>query len=191
MEPHKGDNAIYKLIAALKAAECKSKVIELIEKLVAKEGFDLSDEPSGELTICIGLLNKTNNDIKFSVDIRYPVTCSGNEIFAAIEKLCEKYGAKAEIDSHHEPIYFPEDAPLIKLLGEAYKEATGQEAGCYSTGGGTYARTLCGRGVAFGPVFPDSPPARLHMANENLPEEDYFKFAGICFEAVKKLAEDE
>ena len=43
-----------------------------------------------------------------------------------------------------------------------------------------------GKGVAFGPVFPDD-KCNMHNADESLDEEKFFKHAQICLEAMYKL----
>ena len=58
-----------------------------------------------------------------------------------------------------------------------------------SMGGGTYARALGGRGVAFGPVFPDAHPSNLHMPNENLSMKEFMLHAEICYRAMCRLAQ--
>ena len=56
----------------------------------------------------------------------------------------------------------------------------------YTTGGGTYARQLGGRGVAFGPHFPGD-PINMHNADESMDKENFFKHAQICLEAMYRL----
>ena len=190
MEPQNGESAIFALLDALKAVGYNSPLVPLIFSLKDKEGFNFSDERSGELTSCVGLLNKKDEKLVFTLDIRYPV-CTNNETLTEIVKsIAERYGATVRVRGHQEPINFSDDAPLICMLKEAYEEVTGKPASCYSTGGGTYARALGGRGVAFGPVFPDAPDARLHMSDENLRKDDYFAFIEICYAAMKKMAEN-
>ena len=61
----------------------------------------------------------------------------------------------------------------------------------YSTGGGTYARELGGKGVAFGPFFPDEPDRRLHNTNENSDIDRFMLHAQICLEAMYHMAVDD
>ena len=76
--------------------------------------------------------------------------------------------------------------PLISILKEAYKEITGEEANLYYTGGGTYARSLNNRGVAFGPIFQGEEP-RLHNSNENVDVEKLMLHAQICLESMYRM----
>ena len=63
---------------------------------------------------------------------------------------------------------------------------TGEEVDIYSTGGGTYARKLGGRGVAFGPNFKGD-DIRMHNADESVDYNNFFKHAQICLEAIYRL----
>ena len=65
---------------------------------------------------------------------------------------------------------------------------TGKPMVPVAMGGGTYARALHGRGVAFGPVFSDSRPCNLHMPDENLSVEEFMLHAEICYRAMCRLA---
>ena len=85
--------------------------------------------------------------------------------------------------NHETPLHLGDSSPLIKLLKSSYKSVTGEEPAVYSTGGGTYARKLGGRGVAFGPVFPDD-TCRMHNSDESLDEEKFFLHAQICLQAM-------
>ena len=78
------------------------------------------------------------------------------------------------------------DSELIRLLSESYSAVTGEEAPLYTTGGGTYARQLGGRGVAFGPNFPDD-DVHMHDADESVDKQNFLKHMQICFEAMYRL----
>ena len=47
---------------------------------------------------------------------------------------------------------------------------------------------LRNRGAAFGPVF-EGDPSRIHDADEGMTEENFWKHAEICLEAVRLMAE--
>ena len=81
----------------------------------------------------------------------------------------------------------PEDTPLIRMLKGAYETVTGGRARLYGTGGGTYARSLQNRGVAFGPVFPGE-ENHLHDADEFIEIEKFMLHAQICLEALFRMA---
>ena len=77
-----------------------------------------------------------------------------------------------------------EHAPFISLLKQAYQTTTGKEANLYATGGGTYARTVQGRCVAFGPLFEDEPNRNMHDANEHIDIKHFMKHGEICLQAM-------
>lgn len=149
-------------------------------------GIKMSDKPSGELTCCFGKVRINENESYFTIDIRYPVTKDGNEIFYKIKSLCKNNNLNAEIIHHAEPLYLPKDSETVKLLSEAYEEITGEKPELYSTGGGTYARMLSGKGVAFGPAFKDD-NVNMHNADESIDERKFFLHAQICMQAIFKL----
>ena len=74
----------------------------------------------------------------------------------------------------------------MTVLKDAYKAVTGEDARVYPIGGGTYARTMAGRGVAFGPMF-EGEDCRLHNADESMDLDHYMKHAEICLEAMYRL----
>ena len=87
---------------------------------------------------------------------------------------------------HGRPLYVEKDSELIRLLSDAYRSVTGEEAQLYSTGGGTYARKLGGKGVAFGPNFRDD-DIRMHNSDESVDKENFLRHMQICFEAMYKM----
>ena len=62
----------------------------------------------------------------------------------------------------------------------------GEYPDIYSTGGGTYARTMNNKGVAFGPVF-KSDFSNMHRPDESLDREKFFLHAQICLEAMYRM----
>lgn len=149
-------------------------------------GIKMKDEQSGELTLNVGKIDINSESAKAYLDIRYPVTRNGQAIFEIIRKRAEKEGIKATVVGHQKPLFIKENMPLISILKDSYKTITGEEANLYYTGGGTYARSLNNRGVAFGPVFEGEEP-RLHDSNENMDIEKLMLHAQICLEAMYRM----
>ncbi len=151
-------------------------------------GFDVacSDEPSGELTFNLGIIETQGKKLRIALDIRYPVTADGEEIENRLKKKASELGLGINIIENKEPIYLPTDNPLIQTLCRCYEDVTGEKGECYSTGGGTYARALANRGVAFGPANFDS-PTNLHEANESLSIDDLIKHMRVCCEAMYRM----
>ena len=107
--------------------------------------------------------------------------------FEKIKAAAKPYGVKAQVLAEQKPLFVPEDTPLILMLKGAYRAVTGEEAALYGTGGGTYARALQNRGVAFGPVFPGE-ENHLHDADEFIEIEKFMLHAQICLEALFRMA---
>ena len=133
------------------------------------------------------MIDISENNAKAYLDIRYPVTADCDEIITKISERAAYDGLVTKVINHELPLNVSEDLPVINILKQAYKEITGEDAEIYSTGGGTYARTLGNRGVAFGPVFKGD-PAKIHEADESISKENFLKHAQICLEAVYRLA---
>lgn len=200
MEPQKGLNAVEWLLWLITQAKGKTgnPVCDFVHRFIGLEydgrsiGVQVSDEPSGPLTLNLGYLHMEGNITTVGVDIRYPVTADGKALIAIIQEKAETEGIAMEIIAHKEPLYLPEDAPFIQLLVSAYEDITGKKAVVYSTGGGTYARSLQGRGVGFGGAFLDSDDTCIHTNKEHISVADMKLHAQICLEAMYRMmtAED-
>lgn len=191
--PDKGKNAAAGLIMLLKNNEVElSSLLTFINDKISNEtngeslGIKMSDEPSGELTCNLGKVRINEAESYFTLDIRYPVTKDGNKIYKLIKLLCESYNLKTEIIHNIEPLYLPKDSKIVSTLSKAYEDITGEKPELYSTGGGTYARMLKGKGVAFGPAFKED-NVNMHNADESIDEEMFFTHAKICLQAIYKL----
>ena len=195
-EPYKGDNAAIKLIMLLKNNINLGSLIRFAADKLSQGtdggtlGIKVSDKPSGALTCNPGKFRINEKENYLTLDIRYPVTENGESILARVKSEAEKYGLKTEIIHHAEPLYLPKESAVIKLLSSAYEEVTGEKPELYSTGGGTYARKLGGKGVAFGPAF-KSDNVNMHNADESIDEENFFTHAEICMQAIYKMYTEE
>lgn len=150
-------------------------------------GVNMSDEPSGPLTFNLGLVHVDEDSCDLTVDIRYPATKNGKEITDKIADGTKPYGVEFTVLSDAAPLYLPKESELITLLSGAYKDVTGEECSIFSMGGGTYARQMFGKGVAFGPGFADQEDAHEHDVNEQI-ELDRFKLhAKICLESMYRM----
>ena len=196
MQPEAGFNAATHLIALLTKALSADELgafPAFLNQTIGTEtdgasmGVCLSDEPSGPLTLNVGLVRINSASADVTIDIRYPVTLQGKQIFRTIREKTEKAAFRADMLLDNEPLYFPEDHPLVHLLQDAYCAVKGVPAEVYATGGGTYAREVPGRAVAFGPFFPDEPDRGLHNANENIDINRFMEHAQICLEAMYRM----
>ncbi len=194
--PHTGRNAasyLVELLSEVFGSERLGAFFTFIHNRIALTsdgsllGVDMSDEPSGPLTFNLGIVNVTPEACSLTVDIRYPATKDGKVISEAIEKAVKEAGLEYVLLSDAVPLYLPKESKLVTLLSGAYKEVTGEDCTIFSMGGGTYARQMFGRGVAFGPGFPDDIPAHEHDVNEQISLEKFKLHAQICLEAMYRM----
>ena len=194
-EPEKGFNAAQALVKLLNdniSEEGVGSLCRFIGYALHMEndgtslGLRMRDYVSGELTCNLGKIRLNDNKAYLTLDIRYPVTMDGEAILHRVEKSAELSGLKVKVIHHALPLYLPKDSTTIALLSEAYEEITGEKPELYSTGGGTYARVLGGKGVAFGPAF-KSDCVNMHNADESMDEEKFFLHARICLQTMYKM----
>ena len=194
--PQEGTNAAMHLIRIL--SECFGRLsagslCSFLDDAVGLEidgaslGIACSDEQSGALTVNVGVIDIDESGSRALIDIRYPVSASVDEIFEAVSERASYEGLMTRVLNHVAPLSADENAPIVMILREAYREITGEEPKLYSTGGGTYARTLRNNGVAFGPVF-EGDPARIHDVDESMDKNNFFRHAQICLEAMYRMA---
>ncbi len=150
-------------------------------------GIACNDRVSGELTVNVGVVDINESVSRALVDIRYPVTADCEEIFRKVSERASYDGLMTRLMNHEQPLCLQEDAPIVRILRDAYSAVMGQPPELYATGGGTYARTLKNNGAAFGPVFAGD-PARIHEPDESISKENFLKHARICLEAVYRMA---
>ena len=194
-EPNKGYNAataLIDLIANAYQTDEIGSICSFINYAVNKEtngrslGIKMSDAVSGALTVNVGSVDIEGETANATFDIRYPVTVKGEQILKQFKTVAKNSDLRVDVIHHEPPLYIKKDSELIKTLSDAYESVTGEKAELYSTGGGTYARKLGGRGVAFGPAFKDD-DVHMHNADESVDINNFFKHAQICLEAMYRL----
>lgn len=116
-------------------------------------GVKLSDEPSGDLSLNVGLFSLEDDVARITIDIRYPVTYTTEEVLDMIKEAIKDTDFSIENVSDTVPLYVEKDDPLVALLMNAYNEVTGDDSDPVATGGGSYARHVPNT-VAFGANFP-------------------------------------
>ena len=155
-------------------------------------GLAMADAPSGKLTFNAGLIEMDEAHVKWTIDVRHPVTTKAEDVLAKLQAaVAEGAGASdytVTLLRNELPLYKPADDPMITALLESYKEFTGDTAAKpIAIGGATYARAVPNT-VGFGPIMPDEPDM-CHQANEFFSLDGYYTSAKIYAAAVKKLAE--
>ena len=192
--PEKGVNAITVFCELVKDVEFSNdRINDFIKFYNEKIGFnfhgencgiDFEDAPSGKLNFNVGMLSIDEDNIKLTINIRYPATMTEDDIYAGMEKTVTGYEV-VKID-HLAPLYVAKDHELVKVLMEVYREFTGDnETEPLVIGGATYARTIpnC---VAFGPVFPGEASVE-HQPNEFICIESMIKSTKMYAEAIYRL----
>ena len=194
--PEKGKNAIMQLLAflgELDLGKCDAaSYISFFNKYVGMEvngesfGVGLCDDISGKLTFNIGVIDVKEDKAKITLNVRYPVTCTFEDLINPLNSRIDGTGIKLQKMKHQKSLYYPENHPLIKTLQKVYTEQTEEEAKLLSIGGGTYAKEMDNI-VAFGPSFPGDPDV-IHQANEYIEIEKLILNAKIYAHAIYELA---
>lgn len=167
--------------------------LETLQRLVGFEtggeslGIACEDEESGRLTANLGILALSDEELRAEVNIRYPVTKTEAAVVSAAESRLSGTQFTVEAHDSKDPLFVPADSTLIAALSKAYEEATGEKAELKSMGGGTYARSLAGRGVAFGAAF-GTIDTHVHQPDEFIAIDDLMRHCRISARAMYLLA---
>lgn len=194
--PEAGKNAIMQLLAFLGELDLgKSAIVDYINffnKYVGMEtdgesfGVGLSDEVSGKLSFNVGVADINEDSAKLTLNLRYPVTCTYEDLSVPLKETLEKTGIEVLNMKLQKPLYYPKEHPLIAALQKVYTEQTNIKATLLSIGGGTYAKEMPNI-VGFGPILPGEPDLD-HQANENVKIEHLILNAKIYGHAIYELA---
>lgn len=194
-EPHKGFNAAATLVELLAKAYTPTEIgtiCDFIDIALGNEtdgcslGLKTHCSISGDLTVNLGYIHIEGNEARAAFDIRYPVSITGGSVYRQFRYAAKHNKLDVKVLNHEKPLYIEKDSELVKLLSGAYKAVTGEEPELYTTGGGTYARKLGGKGLAFGPAFKDD-EVNMHNADESIDKEKFFTHAQICLEAMYRM----
>ena len=143
----------------------------------------------GDLTLCNGIVKTEDGVITCTIDIRYPVTLTPEQLKAMAQPHLENDKGVITVGSISKPLFYPEDSPLVQKLLKAYQEVTGDMVHQPEViGGGTYAKSVPGI-IAFGCEFPGD-DNHIHDANESLPVKDLLTQVDIYVQAILNLLED-
>jgi succinyl-diaminopimelate desuccinylase len=195
--PENGLNAVIYALKFLKTLPLSSEEISLVEWLIKKpgtgfhgEGFDIAlrDEPSGELSLNLGIMNLSGSEMRFVIDIRYPVTYQKEDILHPLASQADEAGLFIKIISNQPAHYVPKDSPLVESLLKAYSDVTGLDAYAFAIGGGTYAKVLP-QGVAFGPVIPGE-PGGIHCPDEYISLDNLVLATKVYAQAILNIAHE-
>ena len=189
--PHLGVNAASYTMQALQQAGFRDDFVDFYMDHVgtACDGSGLGlkvEDQYGALTLNNGIVKTENGEIVCTIDIRYPVTLTPEDIRRLSRDHLEDEKGKVEILNIGTPLFHDPDSPLVRGLYEAYREVTGDETRKPMViGGGTYAKSLPGI-IAFGCEFPDK-DNHIHDKNESLSIEDLQIQVDIFTQAILNL----
>lgn len=183
--PQKGDNALHKLVKVLAKHYEEFARLENIICNTDGSGYNikLSDAVSGDLSVNLGMINSDDWNVHFSLDVRYPVTYTRDQITGLIQN--ELKDMRVNPGFYHDPLHIDPDHPLLVSLLGAYEKVTGEKLRPITIGGGTYARALP-TAVAFGPIFPNQ-ISTIHQKDEYAEISDLKKMYAIYKEAIQRL----
>lgn len=151
-------------------------------------GCGFSDNVSGRLTVNPGLIKGEQEAVTLTVNIRYPVSCTEEQVYEAILPSVDQYGMGIIRGRKQAPIYMEPGSPMIRTLMEVYQEHTGDtESKPMVIGGGTYAKAA-ENVVAFGALFPDDED-RMHQKDERLSVERFMEMTRIYADALYWLTQ--
>lgn len=197
-EPYKGKNAVMQLFAFLGTLHFLSSsdmkdAIDFINAKIGMEtdgksfGLAMEDEPSGNLTLNVGMANSTEERIVLGLNIRYPVTHTSEEVMGIINNTIEGTGFRVEnMQQDLKPLYYPIDSPLIVTLTQVYNNQTGRNDTPIAIGGGTYAKDMPNI-VASGPIMPGQEEVE-HQPNEYIAIDQLVNITKIYAQDIYELA---
>ena len=152
-------------------------------------GCGLEDDISGKLNCNIGIMNYDGSEMKITMNIRYPIRCTKDQVYDGIRATLGDSGYVLTHLGCSDPLYADPNGALVSKLMQAYTEVTGDEVNKpFTIGGGTYARTMK-NAVAFGPVFPGREEV-AHQKNEYISVEDLVNCMNIYARALELLLKE-
>jgi len=151
-----------------------------------KLGINLSDEPSGKLTVNVGMIEMDKKAVQVVINARYPVTYNHEDVYERLEKSLINENVGIIKEKLQEPIYKSPDDEMIKTLMGVYQKHTGDyESKPLTIGGGTYARSTKNI-VAFGAAFPGDED-RMHQKDERINLDKFLLMTKIYADAIYEL----
>lgn len=192
--PEAGDNAITALMAALGEneafADCKAISMLFPHGCTGGEGLGIAkeDKDSGRLTCVLSMMSVEDGKLCGTVDIRYPVNITKEEILETMQARFSEYGFDMEVLLMNDPHCVPEESEFVQTLLSVYEEETGDKGYCIAIGGGTYVHEIEG-GVAFGAELPGW-DYHMHGDDEFFPIDQLMMTARMIAAAIVKLCSE-
>lgn len=194
-----GKNAAIAMLSLIGAAwkdETCTQLAYLLESWQGN-GFDIAykNMKTGELTLSVGTLVKTGNNLECVLDLRYPADLSYSEIITKMQQKLANVlpGFQLTTLEHRSGFYLDLHTKLIKELEEIYRRVSKDEKSvCKVSNGDTYARKFKNF-VAFGPTTNEHLKNPLigqaHQPNEGMEIATLLQGCEIYAEAIIQLLE--
>lgn len=194
--PSDGINAVSLMMEFLGtldfAGDDAAEFIEFYNRYIGREldgssiGCRIEDKDSGATVFNVGMAEIDQEAARITVNVRYPVTSTADDIYKGMEPVLEKYDLGVVKKSDSGPILFEEGDPLIETLMDVYRDRTGDKDSQPAVmGGGTYARAF-DNVTAFGALFPGDPDL-MHQKDERVKADRFFLQTHIYADAVYRL----
>ncbi|MBQ3575533.1 MAG: dipeptidase PepV [Clostridia bacterium] len=193
--PEGGVNAAGVLLIALKEMGMGANIqpaLDMANACIGMEydgaslGIKRDDELSHELTCNLGILRWNGEKFSATLDIRYPLNITEEEIMENIGRAVAPYGCCANRIGGHTPLHVPQEHKIVRGLMQVYNELTNSDLKPLAIGGGTYSRMMPNT-VAFGIVFPDQEDC-CHIADEHIEIDRMMEAVRIYAHAIAELA---
>ncbi len=150
--PDPNGNMITKMMVKLLdeglAAKEDVRTLEFLKDIsldVYGEKFGISVIPEGmtRLTMATKKLITEDGFPSLTMDIRFPVGITAEEITQKLTVAADGYGMEiVKVGNVKPPYLMDKDAPMVQLLAKIAKDVTGDTKEPYTLGGGTYAHRL-------------------------------------------------
>ena len=144
-------------------------------------GIQAEDPFFGPLTCVAGLARTEGGRLELSLNIRYPISTSGEKIRSRIQSFCRERGVELVSFDDNAPAYMDPNGQIPVLLNELCCQVLKEDFAPYSMGGGTYARHLP-NALACGPLNKHlDRPGGSKRGGGHQPDEC------ICLESLENL----
>ncbi len=194
--PQTGNNAItamLELLAQLPLAEGAGfRRIQALNRLFPHSdwsgralGVAMQDDISGELTLCLNVLEYIETSLAFMFDCRSPLCATRENLRDVIAVKLKTAGIEMADKGLIPPHHVPAELPFIQTLLRCYEAYSGKPGKCLAIGGGTYVHNLK-NGVAFGCADLET-DNHLHGPDEFVEIEQLLMSAKIFTQAIIEL----
>ena len=184
--PDMADNVLPKLVNKCKSLSGQTgEVFKWLDDKISNQydgknlGLNFEDRDSGKLQLSFYSISINDNDICFSLSIRYPVTYTEDMILNQInEQLIS--GMRLKINRRLQSTVKDKKLTYMQNFSKIYEKDTGLNGTPVTTTGATYAREMPNI-VAFGPSFPGQ-KGIAHKGDEWLKYSDWQMMTQIYYD---------